>query len=342
MKPPVPTYDLSGRNTLGIPSVADYGIIITHPQETPAAVAEAHRLKLPHFVLGGGSNIVLAAAQQHCTVLRLEFSGIAVINQSVAHADVEAQAGTDWDYLVTWTVAHGLAGIEALSIIPGTVGAAPVQNVGAYGQEVSETITSVTAYDTAKQKYVSLNNADCRFSYRDSLFKRDTGRYVITAVRFRLRKDGQSVVRYASLQAELASCGISKPRLTDIRSAVVAIRRAKLPDPAVIPTAGSFFHNPIVPNRVASKLIASYPQMPHWPLADGRVKLAAGWLIDQCDLKGVNHDGVGTHPQQALSLINPGRRPAATVLAFRDHIVNTVRQRFGITLAMEPQLVDFS
>ena len=334
--------DLTPLNTLGIAASADYLIRITKPEQIPEAIAFAHAKTLPWFALGEGSNIVIGTAKLGCVVLKVELAG-RTVTTAADHTDIRVGAGENWDEFVAWTVAHNLEGIEALSLVPGTVGAAPVQNVGAYGQEVSSTITEIEAYDTQTSQSVTLSNADAQFGYRDSIFKHaGKRRYVITAVHFRLKPTTNALEpTYESLHAELTRRGIHHPTVADIRTAVIAIRTAKLPDPAVTPTAGSFFHNPVISADEFHKLQAAHPHIPHWPTAEGKVKLAAAWLVEQCGFKGVVKDGVGIYPKQAIALINPGHRPAADVLDFRDYIITGVKRRFGVTLQMEPELIEF-
>ncbi len=338
-----PDCDLTPLNTLGITATADYLIPITEPQQLSEATKFAAEKKLPLFVLGGGSNIVLGRSALHCVALKIEIPGRQATQQTDDATIVTLGAGENWDEFVEWSVAHSLRGIESLSLIPGTVGAAPVQNVGAYGQEVSETITEVAAFDLKTGTPVRLANADCGFGYRDSLFKHEgKGRYVITHVTFRLVPQHQAAPpTYASLQAELDRRGVTEPSVQDIRSAVIAIRRSKLPDPAKIPTAGSFFHNVVVTPEVFQQLQQANPDIPHWSAAQGHIKIPSSWLVEQCGLKGVLKDGVGTYEKQAIAVINPGHRPAKEVLAFRDRIIDAVRDRFGVTLTMEPELVEF-
>jgi len=331
--------DLTALNTLGITAAADYLARITTPEQIPEAIAFAHDHQLPWLVLGQGSNIVIGQTRLRCVVLKIEVKGRHA-TPSPNHVDIRVGAGEDWDAFVDWTVNQGWQGIEALSLVPGTVGATPVQNVGAYGQEVSTVITTVEASDLTTSQSVTLTNADCQFAYRDSIFKHGgKNRYIITAVTFRLHRSAPPAPSYESLRAELHRRSIQQPTVGDIRAAVIAIRRSKLPDPAVTPTAGSFFHNPIIPADAFAKLQANYPDIPHWPAGRGSVKLSAAWLIEQCGFKGAMEDGVGTYPKQALALINPGHRPATDVLAFRDKVMAAVQDRFGITLHMEPELI---
>jgi UDP-N-acetylmuramate dehydrogenase len=343
MSSPSQQADLIDLNTLGIPSTADWLHTITDSSQLAETATFAANHSLPLLVLGGGSNIVLGEAELHCVVLHIAIPGREVIAQTDRYTEVRVGAGENWDELVAWSVKQGLRGIESLSLIPGTVGAAPIQNIGAYGQELSQSLVAVDAYDLTTNSVVTLSNAACEFSYRDSIFKHaGKGRYVVTSVTLRLvPAELAPPPTYASLQAELERRHITAPTVADIRAAVIAIRSSKLPDPAVTPTAGSFFHNPIVPASELDRLLAAHPDLPHWPATDGQVKLSGGWLIEQCGLKGTSRDGVGLSDKSALVLVNPGHLPAAKVLAFRDSIVATVRDTFGVTLQMEPELITF-
>ncbi len=335
--------DLGPLNTLAIAASADYLIHITDLNQLPNAIALSRQQALPIFVLGGGSNIVISQTHLRCVALKIEIPGRAITSQTDGYTEVTVGAGENWDQLVAWSVEQNLHGIEALSLIPGTVGGAPVQNIGAYGQELAETLTQLEAYDLETEKMVVLTNVDCQFGYRDSLFKHaGRGRYIITSVSLRLSPaSGSQPANYPRLQAQLTAKGISSPSVADIRDTVIAIRQARLPDPAQIPTVGSFFSNPLVPAEIAAGLQAAHPDLPGWPMPYGSVKLAAAWLVEQCGFKGVMENGVGIYDKQAITLINPGRKGPEEILAFRDRVISAVEQKFGITLLQEPELIAF-
>ena len=328
--------------TLAIPSTLKYLITVDAADQLAEAVRFAKREGLRAFPLGDGSNIVPGADRLDLVAIKNTRTGVRVLRETDAHTDVVVAAGHDWDAFVRWAVKRDLAGVESLSIVPGTAGAAPVQNVGCYGQEVSETITGLTAYDVENESEVVLSGAECRFGYRDSLFKKPEGkRFIITDVSFRLLAGNRAPVpKYHTLQAELERRKITgRPSLRQIRAAVIAVRHGRLPNPAKIPTAGSFFHNPIVPAAQYRKLATKHPEMVHFPVDGGRVKLSAPWLIEACGLKGYVKAGVGIYEKQAVALVNPGHRPVKDVLAFRDFVAGKVCDRFGIALTMEPELV---
>ncbi|HUC20635.1 MAG TPA: UDP-N-acetylmuramate dehydrogenase, partial [Candidatus Polarisedimenticolaceae bacterium] len=276
-------------------------------------------------------------------VLKIEIPGRTITSQTDEYTQITVGAGENWDELVAWSVEQNLHGIEALSLIPGTVGAAPVQNIGAYGQELSETLTHLEAYDIKAGAMITLSNADCKFSYRDSLFKHaGRGRYVITSLSLRLTPaTGSQPANYSRLQNRLEAEGITHPTVADIRKTVIAIRQARLPDPAQIPTVGSFFSNPLVDPEAATALHNAYPEMPQWQMPHKKVKLAAAWLVEKCGFKGVVEGGVGMYDKQAIALINPGHKGSDEVLAFRDRVIDAVEQKFGVTLSQEPELISF-
>lgn len=329
--------------TLGITATADFLIHITEAKQLPEAVAFAADKQLPIFILGGGSNVVLGQDRLQCVALKVELSGREILEQTADHTDIKVGAGENWDAFVGWTVEQNLSGIEALSLIPGTVGGAPVQNVGAYGQEVKTTITNVEAFDTTTGEIAAIPNADCEFAYRDSMFKHEgKNRYIVTAVTFRLLPaDKATLPEYATLQAELDRRNITTPTIKDIRESVIAVRQARLPNPAITPTAGSFFHNPIIATEEAKRALANHPDLPNWPVDESKTKLSAAWMVEQCGFKGQVKAGVGIYDQQALALINPGHKSAKEVLAFRDQIIAVTKQKFGVTLTMEPELISF-
>ncbi|MDO4433175.1 MAG: UDP-N-acetylmuramate dehydrogenase [Alysiella sp.] len=328
---------LQAHTTFGLPAkAAFYGELTDETQLFDI-------IKLPEFQqhkvlwLGGGSNVVLLRDYPHL-VIRLNNKGIREISRANGKVLLEVQAGEVWHEWVLYTLAIGAYGLENLSLIPGTVGASPVQNIGAYGVEVKERIESVRCFDLETQEFVVFSNADCQFAYRDSLFKQTgKGRYVITAVRFLLDEVFTPNLRYGDLEAVITQmCGNRKPTAQDVSAAVCQIRREKLPDPAVQGNVGSFYKNPIVSAQTAAALLAQYPNAPHYPQDNGNIKLAAAWLIEQCCLKGYRIGNAAVHDKQALVLINCGGATADDVLALSSHICHAVQQRFGIHLSPEP------
>ena len=331
-------YPLAPHTTFGLPARAAHYIELTDSGDLPEIC------RLPEFDaatvcwLGGGSN-VLFMQDFPSLVVRMATRGIRELERTPDSVLLEAQAGENWHGFVQSSLHMGLGGLENLSLIPGTVGASPVQNIGAYGVEVKDRIHSVRCFDVQTQEWRELSNAECRFAYRDSIFKHEEGRqrYVITSVVFRLDTQFVPNVKYGDLAQVLAEqCDGRAPTAQDVAQAVCAIRRSKLPDPAVLGNVGSFYKNPLVDAAHAQTLLAQYPQMPHYPQPDGRVKLAAGWLIDQCGLKGKTIGGAAVHDKQALVLVNKNRATAADVRALSDEICRIVAQRFAVDLQPEP------
>ena len=332
-------FSLKCCNTFGIDARARRYLRIGSVAELAAALAEPSLAAMPRLLLGGGSNIVLTGDFDG-VVLHMAMAGRAVLGRHGAHTLVRAAAGENWHRFVQWTLAQGLGGLENMSLIPGTVGAAPIQNIGAYGVELKDVFHSLTAYEIASGQLRSMDAAACRFGYRDSVFKRAEGAgLVIVDVTFALPTAWQPNLRYAELAQAVAQAGIAAPSALEISETVVAIRRRKLPDPAVIGNAGSFFKNPVVSGKRCAELLAAFPALVHHAQADGSEKLAAGWLIDQCGWKGKTLGAAGVYPKQALVLVNNGGATGAEVLALARAIEDDVRQRYGVTLEPEPVFV---
>lgn len=325
--------DLSLYNTLALPGKAARYQKITTPAQL-AVVEDA-----PRFILGGGSNLVLNGDFDGL-ILHMAIPGKRLLTEDNEAWYIEAGAGESWHEFVQWTLAQAWPGLENLSLIPGTVGAAPIQNIGAYGLEVAERFHSLTAWDFEKQAFLTVDRSTCRFAYRDSLFKQEgwhlSGRMAITSVVFRLPKVWIANSRYADVAQELAAQSVTAPMPRDIAQAIITIRQRKLPDPATIPNAGSFFHNPLVDRSLAEKLGAAYPALPRYPQPDGRVKLAAGWLIEQAGWKGKSLGPVGMYEKQALVLVNHGGATGADVRRTMAAVQADVQARFGVALTPEP------
>ncbi|MDR0563463.1 MAG: UDP-N-acetylmuramate dehydrogenase [Azoarcus sp.] len=331
--------DLTALNTFGLPARAKHLLRVRSLKDAQqACVFRSIRPEGdPGLILGGGSNLVLRGATLD-TVLKIDIPGRRKISENKETILVEAGAGEPWHDFVRWTLDNGWPGLENLALIPGTVGAAPVQNIGAYGLEVAERIESVEALDLATGNPTRLNAKDCQFDYRNSVFKR-TNRWLITSVRFSLPRRWQPLLSYGELAKEIAADGIGQPTPQQISEAVIALRRRKLPDPAELGSAGSFFKNPIVGAKQYAALIKAHPALPHYPQPDGREKLAAAWLIDQCGWRGRRLGAVGCYAQQALVLVNYGGATGADVLRLAEQIQNDVQKRFGVALEPEPVFV---
>lgn len=331
--------NLATRTTLALPGHAALYARIVSADQLTALAGDCLPDDKRRFVLGRGSNLVLTG----------DFDGLllhmAIGGRELAAEDddawyVRAGAGENWNDFVDWTLTQGWPGLENLSLIPGTVGAAPIQNIGAYGLEVAERFHSLEARDMQSGEAVRFDRRACRFGYRDSVFKQEgwhlEGRFVITSVTFRLPKRWQAITRYADIPAELDARGIKAADARQIADAVVAIRQRKLPDPGSLPNAGSFFHNPVVDPASAERLAATFPGLPYYPQPDGRVKLAAGWLIEQAGWKGRDLGPVGMYEKQALVLVNRGGASGSDVVALAKAVAADVRQRFGVELTPEP------
>ncbi len=332
-------FPLRELNTFGIVASARSYLAIRSVADLQAVRANPALAGMPRLVLGGGSNLLLTRDFDGL-VLHMTSTGIAIDGEDQRFHYVTAQAGENWHAFVQWTLANGCPGLENLSLIPGTVGASPIQNIGAYGSELAEYVDSVTAFDFTTGDTFALDAAACRFAYRDSVFKHELkDRVVICSVRFRLPRQWQPNLRYAELAAELAAQGIAQPTPQQVSDAVIAIRRRKLPDPTQIGNAGSFFKNPVVSAAKRNELLAQHPALVSYPQVDGSYKLAAGWLIDQCGWKGKSLGAAGVHDRQALVLVNRGRATGGEVLALASQIQSDVAMRFGVDLSPEPLIV---
>lgn len=331
--------DLGAFNTFGLPARAERLVIVEAACQVRELVLRRDWGGASPLVLGGGSNIVLTRDVPGC-VLKVEIRGRRLVGEDADAWYVEAGAGEPWHDFVRWTLAQGWPGLENLSLIPGTVGAAPVQNIGAYGLEVAQRFAHLSAVSLETGETFVLDAGGCRFAYRDSVFKHERGGCsVITAVTFRLPKRWQAVTGYADLAQELAARGVTEPTPLEVSDAVIAVRQRKLPDPARIGNAGSFFKNPVVTAEAFARLAADHPGLPHYPQPDGRIKLAAGWLIDRCGWKGRSLGPVGTYARQALVLVNHGQATGDDVRRLAEAIQADVRVRFGVMLEPEPVFI---
>jgi UDP-N-acetylmuramate dehydrogenase len=332
---------LDARNTFGVAATAPLLVEVTRSEALPELCAYAMlRPEASVLVLGGGSNLLLAGDPPG-VVLTLAMHHMALIEDSDTKTIVRAEAGVIWHDFVLWTLGQGLTGLENLALIPGTVGAAPIQNIGAYGVEVGEHIHAVDAFDRHAGQFVRLTPADCAFAYRDSLFKRSIDRYLVTAVEFCLSRHFQPRLGYAGIVDELRAMGVTDtPRASQVAEAVIRIRRRKLPDPALLGNAGSFFKNPIVPTTQAEALLAAHPGMPVFRGGgDDQRKLSAAWLIEQCGWKGHRDGDAGVSAQHALVLVNHGRASGQDLLALAHRIAASVQARFGVALEPEPRII---
>ncbi len=334
---------LRGLNTFGLPAVAGALVRIGSDADVRRVLAHPEFGGKPKLILGAGSNIVLTR-DPHAVVLKVEVRGRRLVAETPEAWIVEFGGGESWHDAVDWTLAQGWPGLENLALIPGTVGAAPVQNIGAYGIELAERFDSLDAVDLVTGRGVSLDAKACAFGYRDSVFKRTgfgglAGKSLITRVRLRLPRPWTPVLGYLELERKVAETGIREPDARTVFDWVCAIRRAKLPDPAEVGNAGSFFKNPVVSAAQCRDIIGRDPHLVHYPLPDGRFKLAAGWLIEACGWRGKSIGRAGVYERQALVLVNRGGASGAEVVTLARAIQESVYGRFGIRLEPEPVLI---
>lgn len=325
-------------NTFGVEAKARWFAEAHNDAEVRAALAEARQLGVPLQVIGGGSNLLLTGDLE-ALVLRMASRGARVLEEHSGRVLIEAEAGEPWHPFVLWTLEQGLRGLENLSLIPGTVGAAPMQNVGAYGVEIKDRFAGLTALDRANGELREFQLEDCQFDYRDSLFKREPHRWLILRVRFWLERAGDLHLDYGPLRQRLAEWGIAHPTAVDVSAAICSIRREKLPDPAQLGNAGSFFKNPLVSQSLADRLRQQYPDLVAYPAAHGQVKLAAGWLIEKAGWKGFREGDAGVHRFQALVLVNYGAASGQQILSLARRIQADILARFSVCLEMEPNLL---
>lgn len=310
---------------------------VTTADDMAKACRNAKAQSIPFFILGGGSNVVARDEGYSGLVIRNRILGFDILSEDSSSCVIKIGAGENWDETVAKTVAMGLTGIEAMSAIPGTVGAAPVQNVGAYGQEIADTLISLEAYDSKEDRFVSLQNADCGFAYRHSMFRGEqTGRYAILNITLQLYKAAPQPPFYEALQRYLDENNITLYTAAVIRDAVMVIRAEKLPDPTVRPNTGSFFKNAIIEDWQLAELQKTWPTIPSFDLGDKRVKVPTGWLIEQTGLKGQALHGMKVHDKNALVLINESATSYSDLAEARSEIIAKVRDTFRIQIEQEP------
>jgi UDP-N-acetylmuramate dehydrogenase len=332
-----PNLGLKHRNSFGLDSTAELAYEITSADQLPALTKELGDKKLAWRVLGGGSNVILPESLPGATLL-INILGQELIKVDDNNSWLSVGAGFNWHELVFWTLEHNLPGFENLALIPGTVGAAPIQNIGAYGVEIGEYIDSIEAFDSVTHAFVTLPQEACQFAYRDSYFKQNPNRFIVTKVVFKISKSWKPRLQYADLAKRFSESN-SSPSAKQIFDAVCAIRSKKLPDPAVIGNAGSFFQNPIVGNDQYDLLIKQFPNLVSYPDNNGKRKLAAGWLIDQCGFKGKRVGPVGVYEKQALVLVNHSGGTSTDILALARNIQEEVLGKFGVQLEIEPNIL---
>ncbi len=331
-------YSLRPFNTFGIDVPAAAFASFASLEELQAVLAE-NAGQLPLLILGGGSNILLTKPVQ-ALALKNELKGIAVVAETDDTIDVRAGAGEEWHGFVSYCVQQGWGGVENLSLIPGSVGASPMQNIGAYGVEIKDCFVSLEAYHIADGRVDTFNAADCAFGYRESVFKRQyKDQYIILSVTYRLQKNPVFNTAYGAIRDELQAMGVTELSVKAISEAVIRIRQSKLPDPKTLGNAGSFFKNPVVSKSVYEKLAASHPDTPHYPQADGTEKLAAGWLIEHAGWKGKQVGNCGVHTRQALVLVNYGGATGKEIYDLSQAVLDDVFEKFGVQLEREVNIL---
>ena len=330
---------LAGRNTFRVPARAAMMADVSHPDALPELFDFAMLRDGPVMVLGEGSNL-LFAGDFPGVVVCLAMHGARVLRDDGDSVLVRAEAGLNWNDLVHWTLGRGLCGLENMALIPGTVGASPIKNIGAYGVEVRQFIETVEAFHRGTGQFKRLSNADCGFGYRDSVFKADLEAWVVTAVEFRLPRERPLQLDYAGVREELAAMGVDSPRAPHVAEAISRIRVRKLPNPALVGNAGSFFKNPVLPLADAEALAAAHPGLPVFPAGPPeRRKVSAAWLIEQAGWKGFREGDAGVSAQHALVLVNHGSATGAQLLDLARRVAASVRERFGVALEPEPRII---
>jgi UDP-N-acetylmuramate dehydrogenase len=329
---------LKHRNTFGFEVSAELAYEISAANKLPSLIADIQEKNLAWRILGGGSNVILPSSLPGVTLL-MNIPGQEILRVDEDNTFIAVGAGVNWHEFVAWTLEQNVPGLENLALIPGTVGAAPIQNIGAYGVEVADYIGSIEAFDTKTHAFVTLPKAACRFAYRDSYFKQHPQQYIVTKVVFKIPKAWVARIHYADLAKQfIDSKNKEAISAQDIFKAVCAIRTHKLPDPKVIGNAGSFFQNPVVANTKFEVLREQFPEIVSYPDQTGMRKLAAGWLIDQCGFKGQTMGPVGVYQNQALVLVNHGGGTAKDILALAQSIQDKVKKVFGVELEIEPNI----
>ena len=330
---------LKALNTFHVDATAAQLLEVFDPSVLPEVLALPHVAGQPLLVLGSGSN-VLIADNVAGTVLVFANRGIEILEHRADHTIVRAGAGVNWHGLVMWSLQNGLSGLENLALIPGTAGASPIQNIGAYGAQVGEFIQAVDAWDRQANDWVRFDAEGCQFAYRDSIFKHDPDRYLITAIELRLPLLHGLRLGYAGIAEEMEAMGVELPVAADVANAVINIRRRKLPDPDVLGNAGSFFKNPILPLEQVEVLLQHFPELPVFPADDdSRRKISAAWMIESCGWKGYRDGDAGVAPSHALVLVNHGQATGEELLALARRISASVLEKFGVPIEPEPRLI---
>ncbi len=325
-------YSLLSYNTFGVSVRASAFVLANNVADLRRVLMKT---TLPVIILGGGSNILLTK-DLNALVIKNNILGKSIVEETDDYAIIEAGAGENWHELVLWSIGKGLGGLENLSLIPGLVGAAPIQNIGAYGIELKDVFVKLEAVGLATGKTVTFKKEDCQFAYRDSIFKRNLkGKYCITKVYLRLSKNPKINIAYGAIQSTLKQMGVKNPSPRDVSNAVITIRSSKLPDPAILNNSGSFFKNPEIDRTTFEELRKQFPDVVFYESPNDRIKIPAGWLIEQCGWKGKRVGNVGCHTEQALVLVNYGGASGQELLSHAQNVANSVKEKFGIELTPE-------
>lgn len=333
--------DLSSFNTLGVSASASAFVDVTHRDQLVDLYENGFFEEEPPFILGGGSNILILKNPVR-PVLKISIKGIEIIENKDNTIRVKVGAGEDWHQFVTWAVENDYGGIENLALIPGTVGAAPIQNIGAYGVELEQVFESLELFDLDEGTFKSFSNKQCRFGYRDSIFKHELrSKIIVTNVVLNLTSSNHAINdSYNSLQSYLKEHNVENPTIKDICEAVTAIRRSKLPDPDLIGNAGSFFKNPVIDSKQFDLLKFKYQDIPFYQVDENSIKIPAAWLIEKAGWKGKREGDVGTYENQALVIVNHGSATGREIFQFSKKIQESVRKKFGIELVPEVNIID--
>jgi len=332
-------FNLKNLNTFGIEAYCDAYTEVFSIEDIRAIMALPEHASVKKLILGGGSNMLFVSDFKGL-VIRNCLKGITIVKDLGEEVLVKASAGENWHEFVMWCIKHNFAGLENLSLIPGCVGASPMQNIGAYGVEIKDVFEELEAYDLHSGQMKLFSKQECRFGYRESVFKRELKEiYLITSVTFRLKKKSVVNTTYGAISTELEKMGVKNAGIKEVSDAVIRIRQSKLPDPKITGNAGSFFKNPEVSKEKYNTLIAEYPQLVAYALENGNFKIAAGWLIEQCGLKGYELKGAAVHTKQALVLVNKGNCSGQDIYALSEHILQKVFLKFGIRLEREVNII---
>jgi UDP-N-acetylmuramate dehydrogenase len=329
--------NLADLNTLAFSAIAEQFTVIKDETQLLQALQHAKANGLRYQVLSGGSNILISEKVPGLT-LHMQSQGIDILEETTQSISIRVAAGENWHKLVEYSVSKDWQGLENMALIPGLVGASPVQNIGAYGTELKDVLINVRAYDTQLANFVDFSNDQCKFEYRDSIFKRSKARYIICAVDLKLSKIVNIDIKYQALKEHLAALNLQKISLKDVFEGICEIRSLKLPDPKLIANAGSFFKNPCVDKQYFEKLKKEHPAIIGFKVSENEMKIAAAWMIDSCGWKGYAKHGVGVYPKQALVLIHTGGASINQLLALANDIKQSVHRKFQVLLEVEPQV----